>query len=79
MPPKNLQDLLKYDVDAVSDSYEDLCNIISNVDINAENDQANLKKAFEITKTLALKLNEENKVALDLFEQETEKASKRGN
>ena len=78
MAPKNLQDLLKYDIDNVTDSYEDICDIISNVDISAETNEANLKKAFNITKSLALKLNEENRVVLEQFEEETNKASKIG-
>jgi hypothetical protein len=77
MAPKNLQDLLKYNIDDLSE-YEDVCKVISNVDITNESDEANIKKGFNVAKTLALKLHEENKLTLDLFEQETEKALKRG-
>jgi len=77
MAPKNLQDLLKYNIDDLSE-YEDVCKVISNVDITNESDEASIKKGFNVAKTLALKLHEENKLTLDLFEQETEKALKRG-
>ena len=77
MPPRNLQDLLKFDIDDLQD-YDEICKVIGNVNVSDENDEANLKKAFDIAKSLALKLHEENKLGLDLFEQETEKQSKRG-
>jgi hypothetical protein len=77
MAPKNLQDLLKYNIDELSE-YDDVCKVISNVDITNESDEASIKKGFDVAKTLALKLHEENKLTLDLFEQETEKALKRG-
>ena len=77
MPPRNLQDLLKFDIDNLQD-YDEICKVIGNVNVSDENDEANLKKAFDIAKSLALKLHEENKLGLDLFEQETEKQSKRG-
>jgi hypothetical protein len=77
MAPKNLQDLLKYNIDDLSE-YEDVCKVISNVDIANESDEASIKKGFNVAKTLALKLHKENKLTLDLFEEETEKALKRG-
>ena len=77
MPPRNLQDLLKFNIDDLQD-YDDVCKVIGNVNVSDENDEANLKKAFDIAKSLALKLHEENKLGLELFEQETEKQSKRG-
>ena len=77
MAPKNLQDLLKYNIDEIEE-YEDVCQVISNVNIMNESDEASIKKGFNVAKTLALKLHEENKLTLDLFEQETGKALKRG-
>jgi hypothetical protein len=77
MPPRNLQDLLKFNIDDLQD-YDDVCKVIGDVNVSDENDETNLKKAFDIAKYLALKLHEENKLGLDLFEQETEKQSKRG-
>ena len=46
--------------------------------MDSEKDEKIVKKAFEITKSVALKLHEENKIVLELFEKETDKYSKKG-
>ena len=48
------------------------------MNIEAEKDESVIKNAFQKVQKVILKVIEENRVALELFEQETEKATKKG-
>ena len=75
---KRLEDLLKYDITKPTDSYEDVCQLIEKVDIESEKDDSHLKKAFQIAQHVLGKVFEENRLSLELFEQEVDKAAKKG-
>jgi hypothetical protein len=48
------------------------------VDIQQEKDENNLKKAFEMVKNVALNLFDENKEAVEMLEQQADKAASKG-
>ena len=57
-----------------------LNNFLTNlkVDIDNEKEEKNLKKAFQVVQNVVQKLYEENATSLELFEEEIDKASKKG-
>lgn len=50
----------------------------SQVDIQQEKDENNIKKAFEVVKNVALSLFDENKEAVEMLEQQADKAATKG-
>lgn len=74
-----LSGLLKYDKNADEYPYEEFIPILEETNVDSEQDDLALKKAFEITKNAALKIYDEYKATLDFYKEDNEKAIRRGN
>lgn len=80
---KKLEDLIESEVLSTNgqvddDKLEQFSDILQQVKLDGDLDQKNLLTGFKILRQVALKIYEENKLSLELFQKENEEASKRG-
>jgi hypothetical protein len=73
MPPKKLDDLAKFS----GDDYEEFCSLLKSVNIDLENDGDLIRTCFNKTKGVLMKLNDELRLTVDLFEKETYESTKK--
>jgi hypothetical protein len=75
MPPKKLDDLVKFN----GDDYEEFCSLLKGVNVDSESDAELVKSCFNKTKSVIMKLNDEFRLTVDLFEKETHESTKKSN
>lgn len=81
---KKLEDLIELEImtsngQVDDDKLEQFSDILQQVKLDGDLDSKNLLNGFKILRQVALKIYEENKLSLELFQKENEEASKRGN
>jgi hypothetical protein len=72
-----LGDLLKYENEE-DIPYEEFVSVLDQTDAEQEKDGNLVKKAFQVTKSVTVKLYEEYKVTIDIYKEEAEKGVKKG-
>jgi hypothetical protein len=70
MPPKNFEQIIGFDES--SGDYEDFCQLIKNFAIDpAVDDVESMKNLFQKTRDVLLKLNDDFRDSIELFEKES--------
>ena len=75
MAPKKLDDLLSFE--DTSTDYDLFTQLLKQVNLDSETDVDLVRKAFNKTKSVAFRLNEEFKMTVDFFEKETRDSAKK--